>query len=74
MKTKVLKSGDLCRRCAKPVILRECVFKDSKLKKPYFFTHALVCTNCRAMYMSEEYKIYKQDYNKFLCKKQMTLL
>jgi len=52
--------GKPCRKCKTPVLLKESRFKESKLKKPYYYTHYYRCPKCKTFYMSERYKIFKK--------------
>lgn len=54
---KVEEEGDLCRHCKTPVILKESKFKQSKLKKPYYYTAYYYCPKCKAMYMNDKFKV-----------------
>lgn len=51
------KEGDLCTKCDTPVEFKESKFKPQKLKKPYYFTHYLICPKCKTFYMNDKYKI-----------------
>jgi len=61
---KIKKIGDLCRRCNTPVILKESKFKESKLKKAYYFTGYFFCPTCKAMYMSVEFQVWNRKSKK----------
>ncbi len=59
---KVLKEGDLCKKCLTPVIKKTTSYKSIKKNKAYHFEYYLLCPNCKAMYMVEEAKVFtKQD-------------
>lgn len=61
-KKKVEEGGD-CRRCGAKVELRPSRMTEAKKKKPYYFTHLLVCTNrkCHTPYLSEKYKVLNHE-------------
>ena len=59
---KKMHAGTLCRKCKTPVILKDIKFKESKLKKPYYFTAYYYCPKCRTRYLSEKYQVYNKDY------------
>ncbi len=56
---KVLKEGDLCKKCLTPVIKVIPSKKSQKKEKAYHFAYYLLCPNCRTMYMLEEAKVFK---------------
>ena len=62
-KRESIKIGDKCRKCGGKIIIRKSKFKQSKLKKPYYYTAYYYCPECRTKYMAEEFKIInKQGY------------
>ena len=66
MKRKIIEIGDLCRHCNTPVILKDSKFKESKLKKDYYYSKILYCTNCKAIYLIERYKVTNKQYGQTL--------
>jgi hypothetical protein len=53
--------GSKCK-CGKGVlVLKELRFKGKKLKKTYYYSHALFCSACHRFYYEEQYKVYNQD-------------
>lgn len=50
--------GDPCRDCRGTLSLKECSFKASKLKKPYYYTAYLRCISCRKNFYIDKYKVH----------------
>lgn len=69
-KRKIKKVGDKCRHCDTLVIFKASKFKQSKLKKPYYFRGYLKCETCRAIYMLEKFKVYNVNIPKRKKKKK----
>lgn len=55
---KILKEGDLCRKCLTPVIKKETSNKSLKKDRAYHFEYYLLCPNCKTMYMVEDAKVF----------------
>ena len=55
-------SAKRCKECKIPLIKTISKFKESKLKKSYYYTHTDRCPQCRKMYMNEEYKVLNSNY------------
>jgi len=63
-KRRILKEGDLCRKCNTPVIKK--IPKDTRgrLKRAYCFTYYFYCPNCKQKYMVEKAKITIEEAKK----------
>ncbi len=62
----ISKTGDKCKKCNNPVILRETRKKLKQLKKSYYYTAYFYCTKCRTMYFDDRFKVvnnYKDNNN-----------
>ena len=54
---KELYHGDKCRACKGLLEERKSPIKRSKLNKPYYYTHTIVCTSCKRVYLQERFKV-----------------
>lgn len=57
---KILKEGDLCRKCNIPVIIKKPEHKKLKANQPYYFEYYLLCPQCKSKYMVEEAKRFTE--------------
>lgn len=56
-KKTILEEGRPCRKCGQAIRLRDCPYKEGKLKKEYFYTAYYWCDHCRAIYYSDKFKV-----------------
>ena len=57
----IIKEGSPCRKCNTPVILKQALFSEKKLLRPFYYTAYYYCPNCKAMYHNNKFKKFNNQ-------------
>ncbi len=55
------KKGDPCKYCGTKLLIKLSKFKLNKLNKPWFYTAQYHCTRCRKGFLSDDFKITREQ-------------
>lgn len=56
-KKQILKENGACVKCSGTIHYHESKFKESKLKKPFYYTGYFRCDKCKTFFHSDEFKV-----------------